>query len=193
VPADQPRRPSKHDEALIVEKLLRQLPQADPTLSGERRVVPKPPAPPAGSQAAGRGQPAGWQRAWGWTALAAIIGVGLTQWPYARSCGFPLLGYGAAVVVFLVTALRAAHASWRDRRGLAHVVALLSVIGGLALVAEVVLPRAGYARDVATWRCRAPAPPTRAPATASPPTDAAPATGAGEAPPVTPRQGPDST
>jgi hypothetical protein len=40
--------------------------------------------------------------------------------------------------------------------GLAHVLSLVSIVWGLVLVAGVVLPRVGYAKDAATWFCPEP-------------------------------------
>jgi len=46
-----------------------------------------------------------------------------------------------------------AQVSWRSRIGLAHVVAVGTIIWGLALVAHEVLPRVGYAKTRLAWRC----------------------------------------
>jgi hypothetical protein len=45
--------------------------------------------------------------------------------------------------------------TWRWRMVWTHGVALLLVIGALAMVAAEVLPRVGYAVQPAQWRCAA--------------------------------------
>jgi hypothetical protein len=46
-----------------------------------------------------------------------------------------------------------ARVSWRSRVGLAHIVAVSTIIWGLALTAHEVLPRVGYAKTRLAWRC----------------------------------------
>ena len=136
----------------VVRELLKQLPHADPDLRGD----PTPPEIRRQRQTPGpimKPKPPGWQRSWGWVALALVLGACLSQWPYPRSCGYPLYGYFAVVVLLPVVAVRAFTASWIDRRAVAHAVALLMVLGGVAYGAEVVLPRVNYARADASWRC----------------------------------------
>jgi hypothetical protein len=43
--------------------------------------------------------------------------------------------------------------SWKQRSAAAHVLALLIVLWGIALAAERVLPRTGYAAARASWGC----------------------------------------
>lgn len=152
----QARRPGAHrEDAMIVDRLLKKLRYADPDLSRERlrpssprapRVTPGPIVCPAPREPS-------WRRPWLWSVLGVILGVGLTQWPYARACGVPLFGYLAAVAALVLTGMLAGISAWRNRRGVAHIIALLVVLGGLVLVADVVLPRAGYAGAEAQWMC----------------------------------------
>ena len=86
-------------------------------------------------------------------ALALAFGVALTRWPYARECGGFLAAYGFAVAVAVLAAVWVAVASWKLRDGVAHVLAVLLLLWGLALAAERVLPRIGYAAQQARWRC----------------------------------------
>jgi hypothetical protein len=145
-----PNRPGDQTDKLV-EKLLRQLPYADPSLKGDPET-PLPAAPrPSGLSR--RPSPPGWQRSWGWVALALALGAGLSQWPYARSCGFPLYGYLSVVALLPVIALRAAIVSWSDRRAFAHVLAVLMIFSGAYYAAEVVLPRVNYAQETASWQC----------------------------------------
>ena len=77
----------------------------------------------------------------------------MTQWPYARGCGWLLAGYLSAVAMVMLAAGWVAVASWKLRDGAAHVLAVLLLLWGLGLVAERVLPRVGYAAQQATWGC----------------------------------------
>jgi hypothetical protein len=53
----------------------------------------------------------------------------------------------------VVAGIWAAHVSWRSRLGFAHVIAVATIIWGLALTAQEVLPRVGYAKERLAWRC----------------------------------------
>ena len=87
--------------------------------------------------------------------LGLAIGVGITQWPYARGCGVLLFGYLGAVGGVIVAGLWSGISSWRTRSGLAHVLSLGLVFWGAILGAREVLPRIGYARARAAWLCPA--------------------------------------
>jgi hypothetical protein len=90
---------------------------------------------------------------WARLSLALVLGVLMTQWPYAHECGVALLGYTAAVLTVIVAGSWIAFASWRRRNGYAHVLALLLAFWGVVLAAEQVLPRIGYAAEPAVWQC----------------------------------------
>lgn len=150
------RRPdAQREDAMIVDRLLKKLRYADPDLSRDRSRPTRPHAPrmtpgPIVGRAA---REPSWHRPWLWAVLGVILGLGLTQWPYVRTCGGPLFGYLGAVSTLLLTGTLGGVSAWRNRRGVAHVLALLVVLGGLVLVADVVLPRAGYAGASAAWLC----------------------------------------
>jgi len=93
---------------------------------------------------------------WPWVGLALILGTALPFWPYAHACGLPLSGYLAAVGVLFVVAVRALMGTWSARQGFAHAVALGLVLFALALAAQEILPRVGYALRTATWTCLTP-------------------------------------
>ena len=128
---------------------------------------PKSPAAPAPAGApapAARGGPAPAPAAprprsvvftWLRLLLGLAIGVGITQWPYARGCGVLLFGYLGAVGGVIVAGLWSGISSWRTRSGLAHVLSLGLVFWGAILGAREVLPRVGYARARAAWFCPA--------------------------------------
>ena len=91
------------------------------------------------------------------TWLRVLLGVTLagamTQWPYTNRCGVSLFVYFGAAGVVVLAGLWGSVSSWRRRLGLAHVLSALVLLWGLALVAAVVLPRMGYAREPLTWFC----------------------------------------
>jgi hypothetical protein len=172
-----PQTPKNRDPLdLEVERLLRKLPGADPTLRGTPEPIarpagvttgPRPALPADGRQAPPLSPAVLWGLA-GRIALAAALGVALTQWPYAAACGWPLLGYLAAVLAFLFAAGWAAVSAWRWHVGIAHAAALVVFFWGIVLAAEQVLPRVGYAAESASWRCESSSPPARRPVSPTP-------------------------
>lgn len=165
----------------MVDRLLRQLKHADPTLKGDEPAKPPLRPPPVAAPAAARPAPTA-KHAWLWVGLTAVLAVGVTQWPYAHGCGWGLLGYGAVLVVWAGVSVWAAITSWRARRAAAHVAALVLVGLSVAAIAAVVLPRVGYAKAAATWRCVAapaapPVTPQAAPQTVPPAAPSGPAAG----------------
>jgi hypothetical protein len=113
---------------------------------GSPAAAPRAAAPPA--RAAG-GPLSVWIR----VGLTAILAVALTQWPFAMACGLGLYGYLAAVGLVIGSSLWGAVSTWRRRLPKAHILALLSFLGGLTLLALEVLPRVGYATHVLAWTC----------------------------------------
>lgn len=89
--------------------------------------------------------------------LGLSLGLMMTKWPYAQTCGGPLIGYLGAVVTVMLAGGWAAMAAWRHRAGLAHVVSLILIFYGILLVEAEVLPRSGYTVGQATWFCEGPA------------------------------------
>ena len=191
-----PKQPDDRDSmAREVDRLLRQLPHADPTLKGD--PDPAPTRPQAGVTSGPRPAlpprptgPTTWQKvgAWALVAGAAGLGAALTQWPYPSECGWPLYGYLAAVFAVLLTAGWAAVAAWNLRMAPAHTLALVAGFWGIVLAAEQILPRVGYAAESRTWTCQAPAPASvrPAPAPSFAPVDSAAATDSGASDSVLP-------
>ncbi len=141
----------------MVDRLLRQLPHADPTLKGDpdpaaQRSGPAVATPrPGPAVVLAKAEPA-WVT-WSKVGLGVLLAVALTQWPYGRECGGELMLYLIAVGAVVLGGVWGAVASWGARRGAAHVVAL-SVLGyGLTLALLEILPRIGYATLEASWRC----------------------------------------
>ena len=91
---------------------------------------------------------------WGRLLLAVTLGVAMLEWPYPHRCNLPLAGYLAAVAMVPLAGVWVAVASWRTRSSLPHVLALAVIFWGMMLAAGQVLPRVGYAAEVASWRCR---------------------------------------
>jgi len=152
-----------------VDKLLKKLPGADPTLRSE----PDAPPPAAAAFAGNVGGATRQQRpgprlgpstgpttrekvaTWGALGGGVVLGMALTQWPYASACGFSLVGYLAAVLTVMLVAGWVFIATWFHRMGFAHLLALMLGFWGVVLAAEQVLPRIGYAEEEATWMCTA--------------------------------------
>ena len=92
------------------------------------------------------------------TWVKVLLGAGVATavafyWPYAHGCGLQLYGYVAAAAGVMVVGLWGIVASWKARMGLAHLIALLSMLLGGALIAKTVLDRSSYPKVPSTWRC----------------------------------------
>lgn len=163
--ADRPSRMRAFTDSLGLEidRLIKQLPGADPRLQGDddaptpstprpSRAIPLAGAPATVStaEAARRIELMGvWMR----TTAAAGLGTAVIYWPYAHECGWLLHLYLGVVGAVLVTGCWASWNAWRLRAAVAHVIALVVVYWGVVLAAEQVLPRIGYAAVAASWRC----------------------------------------
>ena len=90
---------------------------------------------------------------WARVLLGTALGVMITQWPYVHGCGLSLVGYLGAVTMVIVAGGWVAVASWTRRHAAVHVLALLLVLWGIALVAYEILPRVGYAAQQWSWQC----------------------------------------
>ena len=90
---------------------------------------------------------------WVRVGLTAVLALALTQWPFARACGLGLAAYLATVGVVLVSGMWGTVSAWQLRLPKTHALALLTLLGGLTLVALEVLPRIGYASTTLTWTC----------------------------------------
>lgn len=158
--ADKPKERDWDKELAEVDRLIaRNLPQADPSLG---RHAPAPHAAPPGGPVhggAGHALPAGrasagqWLGTWVRVGLGLLIGIGMTQWPYAHSCGPKLLFYLVGVAAVITTGVWSSLSSWRRRLGVAHVLSQVLIVWGVLLAADVFVPRIG-AKAVATWLCQ---------------------------------------
>jgi hypothetical protein len=116
------------------------------------RAAPRPSTPPSArrrTDSTRRDLAALWAR----VALGVVLGIMITQWPYAHACGLGLLPYLGAVAMVMVTGAWIAVASWSRRHVPSHVFALLLILWGIALAAYEILPRVGYAALRWTWQC----------------------------------------
>ena len=149
-------QPSPKDRvAAEVDRLLKKLPFADPTLKGDPPPPPRSPTGPRPSYPINvvktpSATPLG---TWGRVALGLVIIAAMTQWPYASACGISLLAYLVGVGGVILTGAWSAMLSWKLRISVAHVVSLMIVFWGIVLAAEQILPRVGYAKAEAVWLC----------------------------------------
>ncbi len=105
---------------------------------------------------------------WGRISVGVLIAIGMLQWPYDHACGFDLGFYLTAVAMVVVSAGWGSVFSWKNRMPMAHVVSQMLLLWGLVLGAGQVLPRVGYTKELATWRCVAAPAPAPAPAPGAP-------------------------
>ena len=159
------KNPSGRDDSLDgmsaeVDRLLKQLPGADPALRGSAPLAsPVGGRPPvtAGGSALNSGPRVSTSRdrlgTWLKAGLSAMAGGLMTQWPYGHACGLGLYLYLGAVLAVTVAGGWASAASWKHRVAPAHVLSLGAVLWGLILAAAQILPRVGYAAAAASWRC----------------------------------------
>jgi len=158
-----PHGPRPDPMAREVDRLLANLSHGSPTSRPEARPPESVPADtPAPST---RRRPARTVRArnaptrtdalalWCRLLLGVSLGLAMTQWPYPRGCGAPLLGYMGAVAVVMLAGGWIAVVSWERRNGAVHVLSLILLLWGITLTAERVLPRVGYAAEHAVWGC----------------------------------------
>ncbi|HEX6645215.1 MAG TPA: hypothetical protein VF037_11070 [Gemmatimonadales bacterium] len=152
-------KPRDWDRELAeIDKVIARAPATPPQRAPGSAPVPAAPAPgtgvPAGAPVppARRGARAG---AWLATLLVAALAVGIPFWPYGQACGIGLIGYIAAIGVLVLASVWALAVTWRQRIGLAHVLATITLLWGLGLAAAVLLPRIGYASESLGWNCTA--------------------------------------
>ena len=149
VPKPQGEKERDWDRELAeVDRLLNQLPthQAEQAAAAAKRAAAPPSAPASGKPASRAGT-------WARVGLGLLIGIGMTQWPYTHGCGLKLFIYLGGVFTVIVAGVWSSLSSWKRQMGVAHILSQGLVIWGLVLAAREVLPRIGYAKEVATWFC----------------------------------------
>jgi hypothetical protein len=80
----------------------------------------------------------------------------MAAYPYFRECGLPLFGYLCAVAAVVLAGAWVAVLAWQMSNEVVHLGALLLILWGLVLTADVLLPRTGYAAIPASWQCGEP-------------------------------------
>lgn len=85
--------------------------------------------------------------------LVLAFAIAVPFWPYPRGCGINLFLYMGVVSLLVVAGAWGATSSWGRRLANAHMLSLLTVLWGLALLAIEILPRVGYAAHAAAWMC----------------------------------------
>jgi hypothetical protein len=155
--AGTPKERDWDKEMAEVDRLLKKLPEADPSLGRGAGAAPtvKRPAVASSTPAAfddlrGGGQ---WIGTWTRVILGLLIGIGMTQWPYTHGCGLKFIFYMLGVFAVLAAGCWSSLSSWKRRLGVAHVLAQGLIIWGLVLAAREILPRIGYATVPAAWLC----------------------------------------
>ena len=149
VPKPQGEKERDWDRELAeVDRLLNQLPthQAEQAAAAAKRAAAPPSAPASGKPVSRAGT-------WARGGLGLLIGIGMTQWPYTHGCGLKLFIYLGGVFTVIVAGVWSSLSSWKRQMGVAHILSQGLVIWGLVLAAREVLPRIGYAQEVATWFC----------------------------------------
>ncbi len=149
VPKPQGEKERDWDRELAeVDRLLNQLPthQAEQAAAAAKRVAAPPSTPSAGKPTSRAGT-------WARVGLGLLIGIGMSQWPYTHGCGLKLFIYLGGVFTVIVAGVWSSLSSWKRQMGVAHILSQGLVIWGLVLAAREVLPRIGYAKEIATWFC----------------------------------------
>ncbi len=151
-PRDWDKEMAEIDKLMASDKA----PAAAPSGSPPARREGAPAAPvarasaPSGSSVTRRRDAVG---VWLVAVLGALGALALWYWPYNKTCGTWLYGYLVGVAAVAACGLMTMRNAWTHRRGLAHVVGLLTFLAGLAFAAIEVLPRIGYAAVPHSWTC----------------------------------------
>jgi hypothetical protein len=129
-----------YQDSAVVNSLLRKLRPNDRTL--DRSFSPDRPSGAAKPLSSIRSvRPVKPGAVWGCVALGALLAAAVPAWPYENDCGQWLFLYLGSVSLVVIAGLWGARVSWRGRIGWAHVLAVMTIIWGLALTAHQVLPR----------------------------------------------------
>jgi len=147
--SDQPRDWDK--ELAAIDKVIAKGGGAAPAPVPARQggASPAPAAAPAGRSVTRRAAFTTWVRA----ALGVLVAAAVLQWPYAHRCGLGLILYLGSAAMVAVAGGWTMVVSWQRRQGWAHLAGLGVLLGGLALVASIVLPRVGLAGAALPWLC----------------------------------------
>ena len=85
--------------------------------------------------------------------LVLTLALAMPLWPYPKGCGVGLYAYLVAACIVVLAGVWAGISTWHRRRPIGHILAIVVLLWGLALVAAEVLPRIGYAKAAIRWTC----------------------------------------
>ena len=136
-------------ELAEIDKVMAKAPAVPPSPPVRASASPAPSAAPSAPPARAGSALATWMK----VLLGVVLAGAMTQWPYQANCGTPLFLYTGAAAMVPIAGAWAGLATWRRRMGFAHLLALGVIAAGAVLLAQIVLPRIGYAKVVATWWC----------------------------------------
>jgi len=145
--SDPPRDWDK--ELAAIDKVMAKGGGAPAALPAQRGGGAPASAPAPGRAVSKRAVLTTWIRA----GLGILVAAAVLQWPYAHRCGLGLMLYLGAAATVAVAGSWTMIISWHRRQGWAHLTGLSVLLGGLALVAAVLLPRLGYAATPLFWMC----------------------------------------
>jgi hypothetical protein len=145
-------------EMAEVDRLLKKLPAADPTLGrgGAEPTARRSAVTPARGTLAFDARASGreWLGTWARVILGLLVAIGVAPgiWPYTHGCGLRLIFYLAGVATVMAAGLWSSISSWKRRLAVAHIVSQVLIIWGVLLLTREVLPRVG-AKAQAIWLC----------------------------------------
>jgi hypothetical protein len=147
--SDQPRDWDK--ELAAIDKVMAKTATspAPPSAPAQRGGGGAVHAPVGGGAVGKRAALTTWIRA----GLGLLLTAAVLQWPYAHRCGLGLMLYLGAATMVVIAGSWTMIISWKRRQGWAHLAGLGVFLGGLALVASVLLPRLGYMATALPWMC----------------------------------------
>lgn len=124
-------------------------PPASPPPPASSTTNPRQPVVPEPRESSRRGRLTTWLR----VVLVLLLAAAAPFWPYPRACGVNLFAYLGVITLVVLAGVWGSVSSWHRRMGLPHVLSLLTILWGLALIANEVLPRIGYAAAPLGWGC----------------------------------------
>lgn len=136
-------------ELAEIDKVMAKAPAVPPPAPVRAPAASTPSSAPAAAPARAGSVLAMWAK----VLLGVVLAAAMTQWPYQANCGTPLFLFTGAAAMVPVAGVWAGLATWRRRMGFAHLLSLLVILWGVVLLAQIVLPRIGSAKTVATWWC----------------------------------------
>ncbi len=159
-PADKDKPRDWDKELAEVDRLLAKLPHADPTLGrgqppSHKPGLQGPTHTPPGHGPGGAASPPSATAVWIRVALATLVGLAMTQWPYSHACGLKLLFYMIGAGAVVAGSIWSLFGTWRRRMGLTHGLSIGLLVWGMSLLTSQVLPRVG-ASSTALWFCPEP-------------------------------------